>query len=73
MTPDVNCYMADIPTSIPAFVMSNSDGSYTIMLNARHTHERHLISYHHEMKHIENGDYEKRCVDLIEVYAHELK
>lgn len=71
MTPDVNCCMANMPTTIPAFVVSNADGSYTIMLNARHSREQHLKSYVHEMDHILNGDYEKRCsIDLIEFWAH---
>lgn len=72
MTPDVNCCMADMPTTIPAFVISNADCSYTIVLNARHSREQHLKSYAHEMHHILNGDYEKICsADLIELWAHE--
>lgn len=73
MTPDVNCILADLPATIPAYVISDAAGGYTIVLNARHTHERHLISYHHEMKHIENGDYEKHNADMVEIYAHGLK
>lgn len=70
MTPDVNCCMADLPTTIPAFVASNTDGSYTIILNARLSREQHLKSYEHEMKHILNGDYERKCpADLIEIWA----
>lgn len=71
MTPDVNCIMADLPHALKAFTVSNSDGSFTIVLNSRHTYEQHLRSYHHEMKHIENGDYDKKYpVDLIEFWAH---
>lgn len=71
MTPDVNCCMADMPTSIPAFVISNADLSYTIVLNARLSHEQHLKSYAHEFHHIMNGDYEKKCsADLVELWAH---
>ena len=71
MTPDVNCCLADLPTTIPAFVISNADGSYTIVLNAKHTREQHLKSFAHEMEHIENGDYEKICsADLLELWAH---
>ena len=73
MTPDVNCCVANLPTSIPAFVIHESDGNFTIILNAKHTHEQHLLSYHHEMRHIENGDYDQRNVDLMEIYAHGLK
>ena len=70
MTPDVNVYMNDLPTTIPAFVVSNSDGSYTIILNARLSREQHLKSYEHEMNHILNGDYERKCpADLIEIWA----
>lgn len=73
MTPVVNCLLADLPVSIPAYVVSNPDDSYTIVLNARHSHEQHLISYHHEMSHIENHDYEKSDSDLIEIHSHHLK
>lgn len=71
MTPDVNVSIIDMPVSIPAFVKANSDGSYSIVLNARHTRERRLQSYEHELKHIQNGDYDKKCnADIIEFYAH---
>ena len=71
MTPDVNVRYSDLPATIPAFVKVNCDGSYTIILNSRHTHERHLLSYQHEMNHILNGDYDKKCgADIIEFYAH---
>lgn len=73
MTPNVNCVVADLPAAIPAFVISDVDGVYTIVLNAHHTYERHLKAYHHEMKHIENGDYDKKNIDIIEIYAHGLK
>lgn len=72
MTLDVNCVVAEMPHTIKAYTMPHADGTYTIILNSRHTHEQHLISYHHEMKHIENGDYDKKCdVDVIEFWAHQ--
>lgn len=70
MTPDVNCRIADLPTTIPAYVVCNYDGSFTIILNARHTHERQLQSFYHEMHHINHGDYEKNNADMIEIRAH---
>lgn len=71
MTQDINVLLADMPGTIGAYTVFNADMSYTIVLNARLNHERQLLAYHHEMKHIENGDYEKKChVDLIECYAH---
>lgn len=71
MTQDVNCTFIDMPTSIKAYTMLNNDETYTIVLNARLTREQHLLSYYHEMKHIENGDYEKKTdVGLLELFAH---
>ena len=31
-----------------------------------------MKAYHHEMKHIENGDYDKQCKDVqvVEIFAH---
>lgn len=71
MTQDINVLLADMPGTIGAYTVSNADLSYTIVLNSRLSYERQLLAYHHEMKHIENGDYDKKCnVDLIECYAH---
>lgn len=70
MIQDVNCVMADMPAAIKAYTVLNSDDSYTIILNSRLNYEQHLKSYAHELFHIENGDYEKTNVDLIEFRAH---
>ena len=71
MTQDVNTIMADMPCSIAAYTIANADTSYTVVLNSRLNYERQLLAYHHELSHIENGDYDKRCsADLIEFYAH---
>lgn len=73
MTQDVNCVMADLPHSIKAYTVLNNDMTYTIVLNSRHSYEQHLISYHHEMIHIENGDYERKCdVGILELQAHQM-
>lgn len=71
MTQDVNTILADMPCSIAAYTIANADMSYTVVLNSRLNYERQLLAYHHELSHIENGDYDKRCsADLIEFYAH---
>ena len=71
MTLDVNVLLADMPGTIPGYCISNPDMSFTIVLNSRLNYEQQLLAYHHEMKHIENGDYDKKCsADLIECYAH---
>ena len=69
-TPDVNTVEANLPTTIAAYVVSNSDLSYTIVLNARLTYERRMQAYCHELHHIKNGDYERSSADLIELFAH---
>ena len=72
MIPDVNCVLADLPHSIKAFTRKNNNFSYTIVLNSRYTHEQHIISYQHELEHIKNKDYEKKCgADVIEFWAHQ--
>lgn len=71
MTPDVNVHFMDMPATIPAFVKSNSDGSYSVILNSRLTQERLLEAYQHELHHITCGDYDRKCnADFIELYAH---
>lgn len=73
MTLDVNVVLADLPSRISAYTVANPDFSYTVVLNSRLNHERQMLAYVHEMDHIKNGDYDRRCsVDLIECYAHAL-
>lgn len=72
MMDDIFVYMAELPNTARSFVASNSDGTYTIVLNSKLSHEQNLISYFHELSHINNGDYEKKCrADLIEINAHQ--
>lgn len=69
---DIIVQLTDLPTTIASFVVSNPDTTYTIMLNSRFTHDRLTQAYLHELQHIKNGDYDKKCnVDLVEIYAHE--
>lgn len=71
MTLDVNVIFADMSARIPAYSVANPDFSYTIVLNSRLNHERQMLAYYHEIAHIKNGDYDKKCsADLIECYAH---
>lgn len=61
----------NLPCSIRSFVVSNSDMTYTIVLNARMAHEIQIRAYEHEVNHILNGDYEKKCdVNIMELNAH---
>ena len=69
--PIINTIYYNMPTAIRSYVVANMDDSYTIMLNSRLSREQNLRSYQHEIEHILNGDYEKKCdVDIIEINAH---
>lgn len=64
-------YYANMPTTIRSFVVSNNDMSFTIILNAKIGRDQQLEAYLHEMNHIKNGDYDKKCsADLIEAAIH---
>ena len=69
---DTNIVYADMPVTIKAYTMHCNDDTYTIVLNSRHSLEQLMKEYHHEMKHIENGDYDKQCKDVqvVEIFAH---
>jgi len=69
-TENISTIYANLPTSIPAYVVQNSDMSYTIVLNSRLSRERNIVSYWHEMKHITEKDFEKEDVQQIERDAH---
>ena len=70
---DVNVVLADLPSRISAYTVANPDFSYTVVLNSRLNYERQQTAYAHEINHIKNGDYDRRCsADLIECYAHAL-
>ena len=68
---DANVIYADLPASIKAYTVSCPDDTYTIVLNSRHSHEQLFMSYCHELRHIENGDFDKDNVDMIELSAHQ--
>lgn len=68
---DVNCIYENMPVSIKGYTIQNSDCSFTIVLNARHTREQNLLSYAHELAHISNGDFEQlHDVSELEFFAH---
>lgn len=37
---EINTLYANLPTTIPAYVVENNDMSYTIVLNSRLSHEK---------------------------------
>lgn len=73
MTKDVNVIVMDFPnTKDREVVTENDDGSYTIVINAKISHENQLRAYQHAMRHIYETDFEKDDVQAIEVQAHEI-
>ena len=70
---DVNTCLIDMDVLFSEQVVKNSDDSYTILLNARLSHERQQESYKHAMQHILNGDFEKEDVQHIEMDAHNME
>lgn len=68
---DIFTQYINLPYSIHAYVVQTPDGSYTIVINSRLSHEMQLAAYAHEFRHIQNKDFEKNCnVDVIEYNAH---
>lgn len=72
-TPDVNVILIDFPAPGREMVVSNEDGTYTILINARLSHASQLKAYEHALQHIYNKDFEKSDIQSIEFQAHELK
>lgn len=67
---NIKTIMLDLPNTIGGYTVLH-DGFYTIVLNKNHSHEKNVESYLHELSHIQNKDFEKKCsADLIEIYAH---
>lgn len=61
----------NMPTRVKSFVSSDGLGNYTITLNSRLTKEQNIISFQHEIEHIERGDYDGiQNVDVLEHYRH---
>ena len=74
MTPDVNVILLDLgDTRNREMVTENEDGSYTIFINARLSHNLQLKEYDHAMKHINDKHFEQYDVQAIEHCAHQAK
>lgn len=73
MTPDVNVFLIDFQASGREMVVSNEDGSYTILINAKLSQDGQLKAYQHALSHINDEDFEKTDIQSIEFRAHELE
>ena len=62
----------DMPCRVKAFSTANCDGTYTIVLNARHSYLSLRKAFAHEVQHIHGGDLDNinmHC-DLLEAMSH---
>ena len=64
---NINTRLIDMDVLVGEQVIKNNDDSYTILLNARLSHERQLECYRHALLHISKDDFEKDKADLIEI------
>lgn len=69
MTPDVFIYVVDLPPKISEMVCP-CGADYCIYINARLSRSAQEKAYRHAMWHIQNNDWEKDDVELIEIEAH---
>lgn len=65
----INIVLKDLPYDISGNTVPNDDGSYTVTLNARHSYERQLKAYEHELRHIEQ-DYQSYVIDVNRAEQH---
>lgn len=67
----IGVYLIDLPCTVRGFTKKNSDGSYSIIINAKLSNEMQIATYDHEINHIENGDYDKETdVNMLEAKRH---
>lgn len=61
----------DMPCKVRALSCPNDDGSYTIIINSRHSWEQQKASVLHELTHIQGNDFDANLhADLLERMAH---
>lgn len=69
---DISIVVMDFKdTKTKELVTENSDGSYSIFINARLSYESQLKAYEHALTHINNNDFENTDVQQIEIIAHD--
>lgn len=66
----VNAWLINMDTKIKGFTSKNEDDSYSVFINSRLSYEQRMKAYAHELKHIENGDFDMFDVQKIEFVSH---
>ena len=72
-TGEVFVHLLDMPASIQETVTPNPDGTYSIFINSRLSHDARLSALEHAMKHIGREDFHKEDVQEIEHHVHKEK
>lgn len=67
---DINVIIIAMDYGMHGTSVLNHDGSTTVFLNARDSHERRLKTYKHEIDHDDSDDFDKHDVQQIEYEAH---
>lgn len=68
---NIRTILADLPSTVGGYTISTPDGYFTVVLNQNLSYQRNVETYAHELDHIQNGDFDKKCSsDLIEFYTH---
>ena len=58
MSEYINVQFVQLPPGIHGASTVNEDNGYTIFIDPRDSYEMQMETYHHEMKHIRNGDFD---------------
>lgn len=56
---DVRTRYLDMPCTVHAFTVREDADSFDVYINSRLCYEAQLEAYAHEIRHIENGDFER--------------
>lgn len=59
--------VVDLGYGVDGCVFKDADGDYSVYINARNGHSRQLAALEHELKHIEDNDFDNGLpIQLIE-------
>ena len=55
----IGVYYLDMDTAVEEQISFNSDGSFSIFINAKLNYERQMLAYQHAIQHIMQNDFPK--------------
>lgn len=67
LTEAIGVYFLDMDSRIEEQVVSNNDGSFSIIINSKLNQERQMLAYQHALMHIANDDFSKIDADSVEL------